>query len=742
MQKTILIIGAGILQAPAIRIAREMGLYTVVTDLNPNAYGMKFADFPIVMSTRDVDGTVRVAKDFVKKHRKIDGVITVGTDASLTVAAVQHALDLPGNRIDVAEATTNKIKMRHRLREGGVPEPEFYPCWTYDDVINASKKLGYPFVIKPADNMGARGVMKVKGSEVIRFAYERAKNASPRGEIICEGFMDGPELSVDALVYKAEIYITGVADRIIEFPPYFVETGHIMPTNLNAKKVENALQVFKQGIRVLGIEIGAAKGDIKLTKSGAMVGEIASRLSGGFMSAYTYPYATGVDLIQSAINIAMGDPPGDLSEKLNRISVERAIIPGSGVVQATEGIEEAMSIRGVKNVFVTCEVGETVHIPTSNVEKCGNVIAVGNSREEALNAANLGVKTVRIVLGTEGELNEGMIRKNALEKLSGVCSVCRVCDGVECAGWVPGIGSRGLGTGFQRSLNFLKRYVILPDLLKPMDNLNTGSTLFGIPLDLPVLAAPISNIKMNLKGFYREEEFNRILLRGAKKAGSIGCIAETEMEDREDRIDSLIKPISDVYGHGIPFFNPSHGETRTLENIHQVFETGVKVCGLSLDQRDSRSASLINERWLSDIIERSPVPVIVKGILNEKNALEALRAGAKGIILSNRGGRILECLPSGIEVLEKIRTSVKENALIIVDGGIRSGEDVFKALCLGADLVMVGRPLVISLAGAQEDGVAFSLSRMREELREAMLTSGAKTVKDIEAGMIELLQVQ
>jgi len=143
--KIIMIVGAGILQAPAIKTAREMGLLTLVTDMNRDAYGMRFADFPVVMSTRDVDGTVRVAKEFTKK-RPINGVITVGTDASLTVAAVQHALDLPGNRIDVAEATTNKIKMRERLEKNKIPQPVFYPCWSYDDVTESSKMLGFPLL--------------------------------------------------------------------------------------------------------------------------------------------------------------------------------------------------------------------------------------------------------------------------------------------------------------------------------------------------------------------------------------------------------------------------------------------------------------------------------------------------------------------------------------------------------------------------------------------------------------------
>lgn len=740
MQKTLLIIGAGILQAPAIKIAGEMGLLTAVIDYNREAYGMKFADFPIVMSTRDVDGTVRVAKEFTKK-RTIDGVITVGTDASLTVVAVQHALDLPGNRIDVAEATTNKIKMRRRLKEKSIPEPEFYPCWTYNDVLNASKKLGFPFVIKPADNMGARGVMKVKGHEVIRFAYERSKNASPRGEIICEEFMDGPELSIDALVWNGELFITGIADRIIEFPPYFVETGHIMPTNLPEDNVKDAVSVFKNGIRALGIEIGAAKGDIKITGEGAKIVEIASRLSGGFMSAYTYPYSSGVNLIKASINIALGNPPKDLEEKRHKVSVERAIIPGSGIVRTIEGIEEAISIKGVKNVFVTCGIGDTVHIPTSNVEKCGNVIAVADTREEALNSANLGVKTVKIILGAEGEINEGLIRKNALVKLSGICSVCRACDGVECAGWEPGIGSRSSGAGFQRSVRFLKNYAVIPDILKTMDNINTGSTIFGIPLDIPVLPAPISNIKMNLKGIFKEDEYNRILLKGAKKAGSIGCISQMECEQDGDRIEYLINPLNDVYGHGIPFFNPYHGKSMTKNNIERAFAAGIKICGLSTDMKDSRGAILINEKWLSDLIKKSPVPVLIKGILSEQNALQAINAGARGIILSNRGGRILEYLPSGIEVLHKIKNTIGERALVIVDGGIRNGEDVFKAISLGADLIFIGRPVTISLAGANEEGVSFYMNKIKDELREAMLIAGAKTIKDIKPHMIEHLPV-
>jgi len=733
-----MIIGAGILQVPVIKIAREMGLLTLVTDYDKNAYGLRFADFPVIMSTRDVDGTVRVAKEF-SKRRRIDGIITVGTDASLTVAAVQHALDLPGNRIDVAEATTNKIKMRTRLKYHNIPEPEFFSCWSYQDVFEASKKLGFPFVIKPADNMGARGVMRVDKPEIIRFAYERAKNSSPRGEVISEGYMDGPELSIDALIWNSDIYITGIADRIIEFPPYFVETGHIMPTNLPEERVNDAVDVFKRGIRALGINIGAAKGDIKLTNEGAKIGEIASRLSGGFMSAYTYPYSTGVNLIKAAINIALGNPPGDLNEKYHKVSVERAIIPGSGVVNAIEGIEQALSIKGVKNVFITCNIGDNIHIPTSNVEKCGNVIAVADSREEALNLANLGVKTVNIVLGNKGELNEGLIRKNAILKLGGICSVCRICDGIECAGQTPGIGSKSNGKGFRRNVKALKRYIIISDILSGIDNVNTGSGIFGIPLDIPVLPSPISNIKRNIKSIFKEEDYNRIMLKGAKKSGTIGCISQKEFEADGFNIDYLINPLNDVYGHGIPFFNPYLGESTTLKNIEKSFESGAKACGLSLDLKDGPSFILINKKWLKDIIKKSPLPVIVKGILSKGNAADVVEAGAKGIVISNRGGRILESLPSAIDVVEEIREACENEALIIVDGGIRTGEDVFKAIALGADLTFIGRPVLIYIAGGNEEGLSFYLNRIKDELQKSMLMAGAKTISDIKYSMVRKL---
>ncbi|MCL1912013.1 MAG: dehydrogenase, partial [Leptospirales bacterium] len=140
MKKTIMIIGGGLLQVPVIHTARKMGYNVIATDYNPDAIGLKDADIPIVMSTRDVEGSVRVAKK-QNELTPISAVLTVGTDASMTVAAVANALNLPGIKYEDAEAATNKIKMRVRFREHNVPSPDFIPVWSLKDAKKACKTL-------------------------------------------------------------------------------------------------------------------------------------------------------------------------------------------------------------------------------------------------------------------------------------------------------------------------------------------------------------------------------------------------------------------------------------------------------------------------------------------------------------------------------------------------------------------------------------------------------------------------
>jgi len=391
----VIIIGAGLMQVPLIEAARRMGLRTVVTDYNRRAPGFVLADIALEVSTRNIDFSVLTARR-IADQIPIRGVLTVGTDASRTVSAVAAALELPGIRYDVAERATNKVKMRDCLRSHGVPSPDFEYVWTRDEARRAVVRLGLPVVMKPADNMGARGVRLLNSKKEVDEAFTEARRASVSGMLLVEEYMEGPELSIDALVWGGKIRITGIADRIICGSPYFIELGHTLPSAMSRKIQDEAVKVMKQGIRALGIDIGAAKGDIKITPEGAKIGELAARLSGGYMSGFTYPLATGVDLMSAILRISMGEAPGDLTPSLNRVAAERAIIPSPGRITRIAGIKEAQSLPGVEKLFTMYNVGDLYKTPTSNMGKFGNFIAVADTRGELFALCDRVQSTIKI----------------------------------------------------------------------------------------------------------------------------------------------------------------------------------------------------------------------------------------------------------------------------------------------------------------------------------------------------------
>jgi len=733
--KHLVIIGAGLLQVPVIKVANTLGIKTIVTDYNENAPGMKIADYPIVISTKDVDGTVRIMKDFNNKI-KIDGVITVGTDASMTVAAVANALGLPGIKFENAEAASNKIKMRERLRVHNVPIPDFYKVWSFQDLVSASKKLGFPFVLKPADNMGARGVMKVENEVMLEFAFLNAKKGSPSGELIAEQYMQGPELSIDALIYNNEIYITGVADRLIEREPYFIEIGHVLPSALPEEILNQGIEVFKQGIRALGIDIGGAKGDIKITKQGAKVGEIAARLSGGFMSAYTFPYATGINLIHNAIDIALGYAPHNLVPTRNAVAIEKALIPEPGIVEDIVGIEEAYAINGFREIFLHVKIGDEVNEPKSNVEKAGNFIVVRDTREEAWET----VKKVESVLKIKttkkaDKLSWDEIRHRAREKFNRTCYACNICNGIECKGKIPGVGGIGNGMAFIRNVEDLQKVFIITETITEVKEIDTNVDFFGIKLDLPVLAAPIAGCDINLGGKISELEYDIELLKGCIESNILGFVGDGAPPEL---YKTGIQAIEKCNGYGGLILKPRVNEQEILKRIDLALEKGVKFLGMDIDGATFLTMELSNQAVepksvdkLRKIIQRCNVPFILKGIMSVEDAKKSLDTGASAIVVSNHGGRITESHPSSISVLPEIVDAVKGKIKILFDGGVRTGEDIFKAIAIGADAVMIGRPFSIGVMGAGKDGVKVFVKKLKKELQKIMLLTGCYSINEI-----------
>jgi len=405
-QRTILILGGGVMQLPAIRSAHRLGLRVIVADGNASAPGRAEADAFAHVDLRDRDAMLEAARKYYDSGN-LQAVFTAGTDFSSTVAFVSDGLGLPGTSLESALNATDKFRMRKVLQSAGVRVPRFVVLQEADlteqAIAGAVARVGLPAVVKPADSMGARGVVRVKSiAEALAHATVSVLHSQTR-RVVIEGYIDGPEFSIDALVYGSAIQITGFADRHIAFPPFFIEMGPTIPTNLDAQSRELIIAEFKRGVAALGINNGAAKGDMKLSSDGPVVGEIAARLSGGYMSGWTFPLSSGVELTEKAIRISLGEAPGSLEPAWDRTCAERAIVSIPGIVEMITGAEMARANPDIAELFLICQPGDEIRLPTSNVEKCGNVIAIADTRERATWSAETAVSRLEVVLQPDTE---------------------------------------------------------------------------------------------------------------------------------------------------------------------------------------------------------------------------------------------------------------------------------------------------------------------------------------------------
>lgn len=416
---TILILGGGVMQLPAICIAREKGWRVVLADGNPSPPGLPLADEFLHIDLADRTGMATAAAR-LKETAGLDGVFTAGTDFSATVAWVAERVGLPGIPYETALRATDKALMRETFLSRGVPSPRYLVVNGSPDLkgeastngggrsgpasagefgtLPGLSDLGLPVVVKPVDNMGARGTRRIDDPSQLAEAVATAVSFSRSRRAIVEEYLEGPEFSIDAIVEEGRITLCGIADRHIAFAPHFIEMGHTMPTAADQATVEAIVAAFEKGVRALGITSGAAKGDVKLTARGPAIGEIAARLSGGYMSGWTYPYSSGVMPTAAALNLAVGLPAGDLSPRWSMVSAERAFISIPGRVARIAGYEAARKLPAVKEAFLRARSGDSVSFPRNNVEKCGNFISQAATREAATSAAEEAARSVVVLL--------------------------------------------------------------------------------------------------------------------------------------------------------------------------------------------------------------------------------------------------------------------------------------------------------------------------------------------------------
>jgi biotin carboxylase len=383
-----MILGASILQLPAIQKAKGMGLEVVAVDMNPHAVGFQYADICLPISTIDIPAIVKAAKEY-----SINGVITLASDMPMrAVAAVVTECGLVGVDPDTALRATNKVVMRRALKAHGVPIPEFHKVSSrdeYDTAVESFKTAGVKFIVKPADNSGSRGVYLVETLDdqaAIEAAYHHSKEFSRSGDIVVEEFMEGPEVSVETLSIDGECHVIQITDKLTTGAPFFVEMGHSQPTQLPPAVADEIRRIAAMAVEAIGIKDGPSHTEIIATPTGAKVVELGARLGGDCITTHLVPLSTGVDMVKCCIQIALGEKP-DIAAILAQGSAIRYFESHAGKLAGIEGLDAAKGISGVREIGIAKELDQNITDILSSTDRVGFLIAQGEDAQDAIHIA-------------------------------------------------------------------------------------------------------------------------------------------------------------------------------------------------------------------------------------------------------------------------------------------------------------------------------------------------------------------
>ncbi len=324
------------------------------------------------------------------------------------------------------------------------------------------------------------------------------------------------------------------------------------------------------------------------------------------------------------------------------------------------------------------------------------------------------------------------------------CRACAVCDGRACGNQIPGPGAKGSGDVARRNYDAWRDVRLNMDTLVGGDAADASCELLGRRLSMPLLIGPVGDVNRHYGPSLDTMAYNRLSLAAARAEG-IAAFTGDGIPD-ELMVQSC-DAIREVGGWGVPTIKPWSRE-KVAAKMRVADACGplaiamdVDAAGLPFLKGQEPPAGPKSPEDLAVIAAMTERPFVVKGVMTVGGALKAARAGASAIVVSNHGGRVLDGCPATAEVLPEIAAAVRARApqvTILVDGGIRSGLDVFRALALGADGVLVCRPFVVAAYGAGQAGIAFLIRRMRAELQDAMMMCGARSIADVTPDMVRV----
>ncbi|MCL1915958.1 MAG: alpha-hydroxy-acid oxidizing protein [Desulfovibrionaceae bacterium] len=328
-------------------------------------------------------------------------------------------------------------------------------------------------------------------------------------------------------------------------------------------------------------------------------------------------------------------------------------------------------------------------------------------------------------------MNMQEIRKKARERIKSKCRVCPVCDGVACAGEVPGMGGIGTGISFQNNIASLAEHRLIMRTLHEANDPSTELELWGKKLFMPVMTAPVGSVAINLGSDMSDPDYTRHMINGCGALNILGGVGDHMV------LDIFRQYMENVSGHGslaVPFIKPWGALQEITVRMDLAVAAGVDICGMDVDgaglptlRQNSVPVRVTSPKALAGIVaeaHKRKMKFIVKGIMSVDEARLVVESGADALVVSNHGGRSLDYCQGAAEVLPDIAQAVGKNILVMVDGGIRSGGDVLKTLALGAKMALICRPVMVAIHGDEENGLPTYLRLIQDQLVQAMRLTG------------------
>jgi biotin carboxylase len=394
-RRRLLVLGAGVGQLGLLEAAAERGLYVVAVDRDPAAPGFRHADRRAIVSVEDEPAIDRLAA-----AEQVGGVIAPGIDFPVAIAAriaARHRLPHPLEP-QVAQLATSKLKQRERLAEAGVQHTPFRVCAAAGEAEQAAAELGLPCVVKPPDRQGQRGLSVVEAPDDVADAFALALDAARGPVVLVEKLVAGRELTVNAFSVDGAFHALSVTDRVVAEPPAFgVALAHVWPSEEPPAVVEAAISVARAAAEAIGIRVGPTYTQVLVGEDGPVVGELAARLGGGH-DAELCEAALGVDLNGLAIAAAFGDEiPAEELRREGAVggACVRFLVSPEGTVSGIEGVERAEDSDGVVWVRVYREPGDEARPLRQGSDRAGAVLAVGESRKQAVARGRRAARRVR-----------------------------------------------------------------------------------------------------------------------------------------------------------------------------------------------------------------------------------------------------------------------------------------------------------------------------------------------------------